>query len=328
MKKSILITTLAAFGLMGAVQMSGNKQISAAMTSNTIPKTTATVDYVKGYGIALTKNGKRSKIIKTGTRWTTKKKVYANGQTYYDLGGGQLANIKYMTITNENSGQTYKGTFHLAYSSAVFRTAGGKYAGRSLKANTNWQATKQRIIDGKAYVNIGGSNWVKKANGYLKSDKGRGNKTFYASAKVGTEVKLNADQTLKTVKPSKNNHYVPNSATIKKLVTGMITANIQPNKYGMSVLPASAKQGKLVMTLADGTELLRTERYATAHGYYSSDKEVAASLYKQLIAAGMAQDFTWPTRYYKISATSSGKMTGLTGSIKAKATFDTYSIAE
>jgi hypothetical protein len=328
MNKYVFVSMLAVLGVIGAWGISGSVTTHAATSSSAIPKTTAMVDYVKGYGIALTKNGKRTKTIKDGTRWTTKKKVYSGGQVYYDLGGGQLANIKYMTITKENSGQTYKGTFHLSYSSAVLRSAGGKYAGRSLKANTNWQANKQKIIDGKAYINIGGSNWIKKANGYLKSDKGRGNKTFYASPTAGTEIKLNADQTVKTVKPSKNNHYVPNSANIKKLVTGMITANLQPSKYNVLTLPTSAKQGRLMMTLADGTELLRTRRYATAHGYFSSDKEVAASLYRQLISAGMAQDFAWPTRYYKTSAASSGKMNGLSGSINAKATLDTYSLAE
>jgi hypothetical protein len=320
MKHHALVTAIIAMGAIGAWQAHVEKPVAAVTTSSAIPKTTATVDYVKGYGITLTKNGKRGKSIQTGTRWTTKKKVYSGGQIYYDLVGGQLANIKYMTITGENSVQTYKGVFHLAYNSAVLRSAAGKYAGRSLKANTNWQVFKQTMVDGKAYLNLGGNNWIKKANGYLKSDKGRGNKTFTASPTPGTVFQANADQTLKTVKPFKSNHYVPNSNKIKQAFMALVA----PSRYGVVALPASAKSKNGWWSLADGTDLMQSHRTATAHGYFSSDKEVASSLYKQMMTSGMASDFAYPAKYYRISMTSSGKMNGYSGSIRAKATVDVF----
>jgi hypothetical protein len=313
MKKGIYRTALVALGAMITMGVSAPAFAHAGTGVKEIPATTATVDYVKGYGIGLIQNGHFDKKVPTGSRWRTHQTSKMNGHVYYDLGGGQLGDSRYLTISGENSTQVYKGVFHLSYSAAVFSSAAGKYAGRSLKANSNWKVFKQTLVNGKAYLNIGGNNWVKKANGYLKSDGGRGNKTFgqAAASKVSPSSSTNptADNFQQVVPTSSSAKYKPNFTNIKKDVIASMKLDSRGIKIG---------------SIPDNLWTSVGTRSVSAKGYYTSDKSVATALYKQMIASGLGTDLSWKPATIAFSGTASGAITGKKGAINVKMTLNEY----
>lgn len=314
MKKSLYTATIVALGIAGVWGVNGHVTAHGATGTNEIAKTTATVDYVKGYGIGLIQNGHFDKNVPTGSHWKIHRTVSMNGRIYYDLGGGQLGDSRYLTISGENSTQTYKGVFHLSYSSAVFSAAAGEYAGRSLKANSNWKVFKQTLVNGKSYLNVGGNNWIKKSNGYLKSDSGRGNKTFGQPVSVSKSSsfsvnKPTADNSQQLVKMSSKANYRPNYMNIKKNVIAMMKMNTRGIKVGRISEDLCTSVGT---------------RSVSAKGYYTSDKGVATALYKQMIASGLGTDLSWKPTSIDFSGSASGAVSGKKGSITAKMTLTEY----
>lgn len=298
-----LIAAAAAMGLATAIV-----PVAASHAS-----TTGTVDYVKGGHVAVMKNNKVVKYIKTGSRWTAlSKNTHPKGDAWIDLGGNQVVSAKYMYTKQEYSTENMSAKYHMSYSSAVYQSPAGRYAGRTLRAGTNWKVSKQSIVNGQPWVNLGGNSWVKRANGYFTSNTWRGNKTYSMgpdiihtghgkpnSGKGGVvlqDVKLGRDYGKSYLTVGKNDNYTPNFKNIVKLFRAR--THITPMPVSMPNHGRGTQVDDFEFRGTNGVDWLTEVRSAGVNGYAVSDTQVANTLGDQMIRSGLYNDFRSPSLAY------------------------------
>lgn len=193
---------------------SGHNQTQAA----TAPDHTATVNYVKGYGITTWKDvGTTSEpvghYLSTGSQWLTNdinSDIFPMGNTramtailppsivygglnhpgnpfWYLVGNNEYASSKYYDVGGENSTQALNAVVVADQSSQLwssptdskFNIAGSPTTPTGfVDAGTSWQAFNRQVVDGKTWYQIGQKQWLDGTKAHIQSEQSRDDKTF------------------------------------------------------------------------------------------------------------------------------------------------------
>lgn len=162
------------FGLTG-------KAPHAATTQNV-----ATVNYVKGYGIAIwAKNPTYHATVKklpAGTSWRAFSAT-PNGKSFLlNLGGDQWMSGDYVDLRGEYATQPLRGTVQLTAGArvALRKTANpnGKLTGKTLAPGSRWKVNGRAVYNGHTWYNLGGQQWIDSSRAVLRHEDSRGTKHY------------------------------------------------------------------------------------------------------------------------------------------------------
>ncbi|KRN04822.1 hypothetical protein [Holzapfeliella floricola] len=185
MKKKTIISGLALLTAMIGLSTSQSQSAKAAA-----PDKTATVNYVKGYGIVTwrdvqTASSVTGHYLPTESQWLVNTTVTgADGQPWYLVGNNEWASSKYYDLGGENSVQDLdavikieadvdsRGTETLL-SAVGFR--GNKATGR-VYPNMEYKVQSRRLVRGEAWYELGKDQWLRASMATIKTEKSRGNK--------------------------------------------------------------------------------------------------------------------------------------------------------
>ncbi|WP_056974137.1 hypothetical protein [Holzapfeliella floricola] len=186
MKKKTIATGLALLTAMIGLSTSQSQSAEAAA-----PDKTATVNYVKGYGIATwrdvqTASSVTGHYLPTESQWLVNTTVTgADGQPWYLVGNNEWASSKYYDLGNENSVQDLDAIVKMEkndyydtqfiYSSPLIP----EISTVTSPFGTEYKTFSKRVVGGNAWYEIGKNQWVKDICATIKSEKSRGNKTFF-----------------------------------------------------------------------------------------------------------------------------------------------------
>lgn len=180
MKKASLFTALAvALGL--GVTTATTHAVNAANQG------VGTVNYVKGYGIALWKQPGAQPMAKhlgADTSWLVSAgQKAANGRYYFNLGGSQYIDSAYFDLNTESSSQSLDAVGRVFYTPgygiALWNAPNGKaIAGRTLTHWSSWRIMSRQVVNGKSWYELGRNQWIDGRYFKLIKETKRGNKTF------------------------------------------------------------------------------------------------------------------------------------------------------
>ncbi|WDF82631.1 CAP domain-containing protein [Lacticaseibacillus pabuli] len=156
-------------------------------------KGVGTVNYVKGYGPAFWKKTASGlvplgKTLKTGTSWKIFGMEQSGSDYLFDMGGGQMANSRYLDLYNENSQQALNATatihYTAGYSIAVRATPNGAITNKKLRNATSWRVFNRAVVNGHTWYNLGGKQWFDATYANLTKETSRGAKTYTNGPKL------------------------------------------------------------------------------------------------------------------------------------------------
>lgn len=159
------------------VNTSASTTTTAKTNSNTqsnfvSERTVKKVNYVPGYGIMLWKNpgsGMLGRYLAHGSRWQVYGYVTVNGNKWYNLGGNQWADGRYLVddatknnITSvENMSAVGQVNYVPGYGIMVWKNPGSGMLGRYLPHGSRWRVFKKATLaNGTTWYNLGGDQWV------------------------------------------------------------------------------------------------------------------------------------------------------------------------
>lgn len=150
-----------------------SKKATTATPSNFVSeRTVKEVNYVPGYGIMLWKNpgsGMLGRYLAHGSRWQVYGYVTVNGNKWYNLGGNQWADGRYLVddatknnITSvENMSAVGQVNYVPGYGIMVWKNPGSGMLGRYLPHGSRWRVFKKATLaNGTTWYNLGGDQWV------------------------------------------------------------------------------------------------------------------------------------------------------------------------
>ncbi|MCH3905771.1 MAG: glycoside hydrolase family 73 protein [Lactobacillus sp.] len=142
-------------------------------------RSVAYINYKPGYGIAVwSQPGKgaiKGKYLPHGSSWKTYGYAYVNSHKWYNLGGNQWIDSSYVSATPVTKpSQTIKkaayqitkvsGTVQVNYlpdqSIVVWSQPGAKPSQKYLPNGTSWKFFGMTWLNGEAWYNLGGNQWV------------------------------------------------------------------------------------------------------------------------------------------------------------------------
>jgi|GEM_PF-1808514 len=134
------------------------------------------VNYVPGYGIAVWDNytadrKATSTKLAHGTAWKYfATATDANGNMWYNLGGNQWVDGKYISFTKPgNSGETNEitpisavGTVNYVpgYGIAIWGKPAADVTSKKLAHGTSWKVFAKTTVNGTTWYNLGGNQWI------------------------------------------------------------------------------------------------------------------------------------------------------------------------
>lgn len=163
------------------------ESIAASEESGNVENFTAVgkINYVPNYGIMIWDNFNNTKkplnrYLKHGTSWKIFKKATINNAIWYNLGGNQWVEGKYV-IVQDNKPSTpsekptpYKSVVKIDYKTSILvwnnfdntRKGINKY----LKPGTSWKTSSKVHYNGELWYNLGGNQWIPAMYTNQKSD--------------------------------------------------------------------------------------------------------------------------------------------------------------
>ncbi|MGX4645727.1 hypothetical protein [Holzapfeliella sp. JNUCC 80] len=180
----ILITLTTLFSI--CIKNNDVKAISAPVPANKV----ATVNYVKGYGIATWANVQSQASITghylpTKSQWLVNTTVKGfNNHSWYLVGNNEWASEKYYDLGNENSIQNLDAIVVTDCDTPTYSFANGKSGQVTgyLKKGEQYKTYKRQVSSGITLYQLGENQWVCPVS--LLSEKNRGEKTFFAPSFV------------------------------------------------------------------------------------------------------------------------------------------------
>ncbi|MHA3065488.1 hypothetical protein [Lacticaseibacillus saniviri] len=178
-------------GVMTGIVLTG---LAIAQQTQSVDAATnvGTVNYVQGQGVAVYNDwtGKATgKYLKTGTNWTVQYATWSNyGKTFgygLDLGGNQWVLSRYLDLKYENSTQKLNSVVKInyvpGYGIAVWNSPkSGRHVTKHalLKHGTSWKAVSRAVVNGHAWYNLGGNQWLDGNYAGITSEKSRDAKVY------------------------------------------------------------------------------------------------------------------------------------------------------
>lgn len=180
MKRTALFTTL-------AVALGVGITTTATHTVSAADQGVGTVNYVKGFGIALWKQPgaqPTARRLTADTSWLVSAgQKAANGRYYFNLGGSQYVDSAYFDLNTESSSQSLNGVGRVFYTPgfgiALWNAPNGKaIAGRTLPHWSAWKITSRKVVNGQSWYELGRNQWIQGKYFKLIKETKRGNKQF------------------------------------------------------------------------------------------------------------------------------------------------------
>ncbi|KRM72436.1 SLAP domain-containing protein [Lacticaseibacillus brantae] len=183
MKKSTLLLSTALLGIsLGTLSpVVSAASVKPVVTSASVAaKGVVTINYVKGYGVALwnspdaNRKPVANRTLATGSAWKYFATKTVNGQLWYQLGNNQWVSGKYAiekTVSTPApetpSYQPVTGTATIRYVKGYgvalwtnYTAAKKVITGRKLLDGTKWHVTQVAGIGSQVWYNLGGNQWV------------------------------------------------------------------------------------------------------------------------------------------------------------------------
>lgn len=128
------------------------------------------IDYVSGYSVRVYQNNgtvmqPTTKMLLDGTTWKVFDTSIVNGIEYYNLGGNQWVQSKFIKnfVAPKWDGQSYLTIgYEAGYGIAVYKDAGSSSVvpGKTLKNGTTWKVLSQKNVNGTPWYQLGSNQWV------------------------------------------------------------------------------------------------------------------------------------------------------------------------
>jgi GH25 family lysozyme M1 (1,4-beta-N-acetylmuramidase) len=150
----------------------------------------ATVSFTSPIAVWTAPQGKTTgKYLANGSRWKVTAKSEVNGNWWYNLGGNQWVDGRYVMVTgfssipenkSDDSGSSSHNGDNLTTGETNYRAVGkinyipgygvnlwygygnsAKFSGRRLQHGSSWKIFKRAVLDsGKIWYNLGGNQWI------------------------------------------------------------------------------------------------------------------------------------------------------------------------
>ncbi|KRN04824.1 hypothetical protein FC86_GL001181 [Holzapfeliella floricola DSM 23037 = JCM 16512] len=149
---------------------------------------TATVNYVKGYGISTWKNVDETPTrhyLPTGTQWIVNHvSMLTDNSFWYLVGNNEWASAKYYDLNHEYNNQkmnaviTIKNTNTFRKGVPIFSDTTSYNQTGFVKFNNDYQVFSRQLVNGKNWYNVGQNQWIEGQYADIKSEVSREDKVY------------------------------------------------------------------------------------------------------------------------------------------------------